>query len=186
MSFTFDTSGARRAGKRFKSMAAKFDQAKALGVSDLARRLIPQTVRDMQSTHNLGASRIRSNLGVQRNGDSLLLTGYDRATGLLNYGARASRRQGVLVSVRKDEGPARLSRAFVAVGLSANKLVLERSGPKRRMTKGNYVGQLKQPLVAKYGPSVAQLLRNADRRARLAQFSKTTLSTAIRRQLGRL
>ena len=33
--------------------------------------------------------------------------------------------------------------------------VFSRRGPKRRMTKGNYIGQLRQPIVEHYGPSVA-------------------------------
>ena len=47
-----------------------------------------------------------------------------------------------------------IAHAFIATGINSNKHVFLREGPKRKMMKGNYAGQMKQPLKSLYGPRV--------------------------------
>jgi hypothetical protein len=185
-----DARGAYRAGKRFKAMAGRMAKAEQLAASDLQRRILPEFVRDTQTTHNISPKRVRESSAVRRNGTAVELTGYDRPTGLLQFGAKASK-AGVTVTLTKATGPVRLRHAFVATGLGSNRQVFERTAYgkgafKRAMTKGNYKGQRRTPIEAKYGPSVAQILRDKQRQERLIQFAQRTLSAEIRRQLGRL
>jgi hypothetical protein len=63
---------------------------------------------------------------------------------------------------------------------------VRREGEKRRMTRGNYVGQLRQPLVIEYGPSVAQMLRKGRRPERLVEFARGVLRSEVERQLTSL
>jgi hypothetical protein len=102
------------------------------------------------------------------------LRGADRPTGLLQFGAKASRKLGVTVTVLKASGPTRLRHAFKAIGRATNPQIFERVGKKRF------------PIKALYGPSVAQMLRSPPRQRRLTEFSMTRLSAEIRRHLGRL
>lgn len=188
MGLKIDARGAYRAGKRFRSMASRMDKAESAAVSDLQRRLIPEFARDAQTTHNISAKRVRESSGVRRSGSVVELTGYDRPTGLLQYGAKVSRTAGITVTTLKSTGAFRLRHAFAATGLSGNRQIFTRDlkQPKREMTKGKYIGKKRRPIKAEYGPSVAQILRNKDRQARLSKFGQTRLSAEIRRQLGRL
>ena len=188
MAFQIDARGAYRAGRRFKSTAQKLAQAEELAAATLARRIVPEFVRDALETHNIKAARVRESSGVRRDGNVVTLTGYHRGTGLLQFGAKASRATGVTVTVTHARGPAVLRHAFIALGLSDNKHVFERdlSRPKRVMQKGNYKGERRQPIKSIYGPSVAQILRNPARQERLRNFAQKILSSEIRRQLARL
>lgn len=126
MAVKTDARGAYRAGSRFKSMAGRMEGAAKLAAVDLRRRIGPETVRDMQSTHNLAAARIRSGVSTQASGATVELRGIDRPTGLLQFGAKASRKLGVTVTVLKASGPTRLRHAFKAVGRAANPQIFER------------------------------------------------------------
>jgi Prophage minor tail protein Z (GPZ) len=174
VSVKVDSRGAYRAGARFKSMAGRMDKAEKLAAISLHRAIVPETVRDMGRTHNLAASRIRASLAARVDGTTVELRGLDRPTGLLQYGAKASRKVGVAVTVVKAQGPVRLKHAFKATGRSSNQQIFQREGKPRL------------PIKALYGPSVAQILRNPERQRRLVNFSMTKLSAEIRRQLGRL
>jgi hypothetical protein len=46
---------------------------------------------------------------------------------------------------------------FISPGLSGNRLVFERFGAKRKMTKGRYTGKMRQPLQAVPGMSAQEL-----------------------------
>lgn len=188
MGLKIDARGAYRAGKRFKTMASKMDKAESLAASDLQRRIVPEFVRDAQTTHNINAKRVRESSGVKRSGSVVELTGYDRPTGLLQFGAKASKTGGVTATTLKSSGAFTLKHAFAATGLSGNRQIFSRDlkQAKRAMTKGNYIGKKRRPIKAMYGPSVAQILRNKDRQERLYKFGQKRLSVEIRRQLGRL
>jgi hypothetical protein len=191
MSFRTDSRGAYRGGKRLKDYASKLEKAEALAAADLARRIVPELVRDAMTTHNISAKRVRESSAVRRRGTVVELTGYDRPTGLLQFGARGSRANGVTVTVLKAAGPVVLRHAFIAAGLGGNKQVFQRvaygkGAFKRKMHKGNYAGQYRTPIAAKYGPSVATILRDPKRQERLVKFSQNTLAAEVRRQLGRL
>jgi hypothetical protein len=190
MSVRVDSRGAYSAGKRFKGMASRMDKAESLAVADLQRRIVPEFVRAAQETYNINAKRVRESSGARRQGTAVELTGYDRPTGLLQYGAKETG-AGVVVQVRKDGPATNLGHAFIRPGLSGNKQVFSRvaygkGAYRRKMTKGNYKGELRTPIAAHYGPSTAQILRNQQMQERLIGFSQKRLSTEVRRQIGRL
>lgn len=190
MAVKTDARGAYRAGQRFKDMASRMAKAEQLAASDLQRRLVPEFTRGAQQTYNIASARVRASSAVVRRGNAVELTGYDRPTGLMQFGAKASA-SGVTVTVVKATGPVRLRHAFIASGLGSNRQVFQRvaygkGAFKRVMTKGNYKGQRRTPIDVKYGPSVAQILRNRQLQERLIDFSQKTASAEVRRQLGRL
>ena len=53
--------------------------------------------------------------------------------------------------------PLVLKHAFVAKMKSGRVGVFSRQGPKRAMTRGNYVGQMKQPIVEHFGPHATRV-----------------------------
>lgn len=184
MPVKFDVSGAVKAAERLSEFPRKMETATKRAVSSTSRSLPAEAKRAIQDRYNLKSRRITESLAVRSTGDAIELTGYDRPTGLLQYGARASKKSGVTVSVIRSSGPTKLRHAFAATGLSGNKQIFERKGAKRVMTKGKYIGERRQPLVAIYGPSVGQALRNKDIQARLGKFALEKLAFEINRQIG--
>lgn len=169
-----DPRGAYRAGARTKGMAAGMDTARSLALTDLARRIAPEAVRDMQTTHNLASTRIRASVSARRQGDGVELVGRDRPTGLLQYGAKFSRRRGVTVTIRKDGAPIVLEHAFAAIGAGGNRQIFKRDGKSRL------------PISGQFGPSPAQILRNKERQNRLVKFGGTKMAEEFVRQMERL
>lgn len=185
MGLLLDSAPARRAANRFRSTAESLDRAVGLGLTALQRRIVPEFIRDARATHNLKAVRLRESTATKRGADSVRLGGLDRETGLLNYGARASRYNGVTVTVLHATGASHLRSAFAAVGLNDNRHIFQRRGAKRVMRKGNYIGYRRQPIVALYGPSTAQILRDPARQERLISFAQRILSAEVARVLDR-
>lgn len=174
MGIRSDYAGATRAGKRFKSDGERMEKASLLALTDLARRIAPQSVRDMQTTHNLAPARLRASVSARRVGGGVELTGKDRPTGLLQYGAKSSKRNGVRVTIRRDGRAIEFERAFIAAGAGGNRQVFERKGRSRL------------PIGGKFGPSPAQILRNPERRERLGDFAHDVSVREFHRQMERL
>lgn len=141
----------------------------------LARRLPVQARRDMQDEYNLTTARINAGLDVRRDGSSaIVLIGRKRGIGLIEFGGRWRRGQpdGATARKRNAESPAVYGGTFIATGRNGNRQIFERTTRARL------------PLRALYGPSIADMLKNAARRERLADFAQTVLVTEINRQLG--
>lgn len=65
---------------------------------------------------------------------------------------------GVTAKIFKAGGaPLKLEHAFIAKMQSGRVGVFSRQGPKRAMTRGNYVGQMKQPIVEHFGPHATRV-----------------------------
>lgn len=190
MSFKADTRGAYRAGKRFKAMAGRMPKAEELAAADLQRRLVPEFVRAAREAYGILPKRVRESSAARRQGAAVELTGYDRPTGLLQFGGKGST-AGVTALIQRARGPTLFRHAFIATGLSGNRQVFERvaygaGAYKRQMRRGNYIGERRTPIEAKYGPSVAQILRNKQLQERLIDFSQQRIAAEIRRVLGSL
>ena len=173
MAVKIDTRGAVNASKRLRQFATSIEQVVPRAASDLARRIGPEASRQIRSTYNINATRLRESLTVTRTGDAVVLTGKDRPTGLTQFGAKASKRNGVTVTIRKDRAPVQFRHAFAATGRGSNRQVFQR------------VGKARLPIEAMYGPSPAEQLRNPEIRDHIVEFSQRTIAAEIRRLLKR-
>lgn len=66
-------------------------------------------------------------------------------------------KDGVTVQIFKAGPPLVLKHAFIAKMQSGHRGVFMREGPKRKMGRGNYAGEYKQPIVEKFGPHMARI-----------------------------
>lgn len=64
---------------------------------------------------------------------------------------------GVSVQIFKAGPPLLLKHAFIAKMQSGHRGVFMREGPKRKMGRGNYADEYKQPIVEKFGPHMARI-----------------------------
>lgn len=180
-----DLSGIARAAALVAKRAGDVDTIVQRARATLARRLPVEARRDIQGEYLLKATRVREAITTRNQGDAVELTASGRGVTLGNFRVTGGRNRKplkaqILVGGSMELYPDR----FIATGLGGSPLVFERSAkPKRRMTAGVNVGQLKEPLVVEYGPSVAQMLRRPDRRDRLAQFGQKILADEIQRLL---
>jgi hypothetical protein len=151
-------------------------------VQTLRRRLPVEARRDIQAEYDIQAARVRQDIGTREIPDGLRLTGYFRGIGLRNFRARQTRR-GVTAAPFRGRRTLREGSFFAGLN-SGNKQVVRREGPKRKMTAGRYIGQMRQPLVVEYGPSVAQMLRKGRRPERLADYAAGVLRSEVERLLA--
>lgn len=152
----------------------------------LLRRVPVEARRDITDEYNLKARRVSRDLRARGVADGVELRGRDRRIGVIEYGARWRRGQpgGATWQFRRDGGrEAYDPGAFIAAGLSGNRQVFIRSGAPRRMTRGRYIGQVRQPISAQYEGSVAVFLRDEARRGRLVDFAQQTLAAELDRLL---
>lgn len=183
MTAIYDVSAVFRTAEALDAAPDKFTQVKSRAMSSLARAIKPEAKRQVAGVYNLSPRAITDRLASRVTADAVELTGYYRSVGLLNYKAVASRQSGVSVTVLLSDGMQRLRHAFKAIGLGGNAQIFERRGRPRVMKKGKYIGKERQPLVARYGPAVAQSLRNPTIQRRLSDFAMTKISAEVRRQL---
>ena len=187
MAAKFDVSAAFRASARLRAIGREAETVDQRAASTLVRRLKPEAVRDIKSTHNLPAARIRENVDVRLVGNAVELIGAARGVTLASYGAKWTKATGVRVTTEIDEGVKVFRHMFIRPGLSNNRLVFQRRrGEKVEPKKGRYAGTgiKREPLDAKYGPSIATALRDRSRAERLEKFSMNVLAAEARRLVG--
>lgn len=153
----------------------------------LLRRLPVQARRDITDEYNLKAGRVARDLRARAVAEGIELRGRERRIGVIEYGARWRRGQagGATWQFRRG-GPREAydAGAFIATGLSGNRQVFIRAGAPRRMTRGRYIGQLRQPLSAQYEGSVAQFLRDDARRDRLLDTAQQIAAAEVDRLIA--
>lgn len=181
----FDLQGALAVSRNLGILEASLGKFQQRAIVTVKRRIGPEARRDAQREYNIKAKRFNKDLRVSTPAGGLRITGYFRGIGLRNFGHRERKRGGgVYGSVFKGKGLSFYRGAFEAPLLGdPNHHVVERFGPKRRMTAGNYIGQTRQPLVVEYGPTVAQMLRKGARPQRLADFALGILGAEMTRQI---
>lgn len=166
-----------------ESSLGKFED-RAIGTAK--RRLGTEARRDIQKQYNIKAGRLSKDLRVTSSVAGLRLTGYFRGIGLRNFGARQTR-AGVTASIFRGKRSLREGAFFVGLlrGQTplANQHVAKRGSPKRLMTKGSYVGKLRDPLVTQYGPTASQMLRKGNRPQHLADFALGVVGKEMARQV---
>lgn len=145
--------------------AASKDAPKAFKLALNASRRIAKKDAAQQSAnvYNVAEKRIEQDLTAKPiEGYEFKIIGRKRKRGpsLVAYGATKDAR-GLAVTVIKGRGRKIIRAAFIAKGAGgSNVLAFQRSGKKRIMKAGRYKGKLRQPIKAKYGPSVADMLTN--------------------------
>lgn len=146
-------------------------------VSDLTRGLLAQATRDIGAEYALRPSRIRKGLAVHRTTDYVDLVGSGDGIGIAQGYQGRQTKQGVVVTLKRAEGPVRFKHAFIqkpggrakATGSQA----FERAGK----------GAPRYPIDRIFSLNIADMLRNRERAERLADFGMRILSAEIARQL---
>lgn len=160
------------AAEHLRAVGKGMDTARTRAIGTLARRLPVQARRDIQQEYALKASRINAGLSVRREDDAVVLVGSKRGIGLIEFAGRWGGRktEGAVARVRTDEGPHVYAGTFIATGMSGNRQIFDRSTRKRL------------PIKTLYGPSLANMLRDDERRERLGDFAQDIAA----RELDRL
>lgn len=161
----------------------------------LVRRLPVEARRDIQAEYNIGAARVRDHLRATpvrdaastRYGSVQLRGQWKRGIGLLNFGARQTRK-GVSYSVYRGQRKTEAG-AFIARLRSGNQHAVQRYGEKtvqRTYTtrKGDRRTRMDQPIAVLYRSSIAQMLAKGRRPERLVEYSARLLEADVRRQVG--
>lgn len=183
MPASVDLTGLRRQIERLGKTQKAAEQAVKRARGTLARRIVVEARRDIQTEYTLPANRITAGLFTRNNGDAVELTGVARGVGLINYKSTGgTKRKPLMVQVRTGDAPTQYDNTyFRATGLNGNRQLFERLPEKRRMVAGNYKGRLRNVIRSTYGPSVAQMLRRPGRADRLAGVAQKILAAEIER-----
>lgn len=176
MPVTVDLAGLDDARNRLAQAGKDADLALKRARGTLVRRLPVEARRDIQTEYALGAIRIGRGLSVRVEADAVVLTGAKRGVGLIEFGGRWGGRRSAGATAQVHTGGGRTTRphTFIATGASGNRQIFERA-----TIGGRRAGRW--PIVAAYGPSVAQMLRRPGRAERLTDVAEGVLDAEIDR-----
>jgi hypothetical protein len=174
-----DLNGYLAAARNFGALSSRLSTLHSRAIGTLQRRLPVQARRDIQAEYQIGARRIAQDLQGRPTEDGVRLVGRFRGIGLRNFGAGQTRR-GVTAAVFRGRRSLR-EHAFLGVGANRNAQVFRREGPKREMKQGRYAGRRRQPLVAEYGATAAQMLAKGRRPERLIDYSRGVIAAEFAR-----
>ncbi len=174
-----DLDGVLSASRNLGALSSRLPTLHARAIGTLGRRLPVQARRDIQAEYQIGARRLAQDLQARATEDGVRLIGRFRGIGLRNFAARQTRR-GVTASVFRGKRSLR-EHAFLGVGVNRNAHVFRREGPKREMKQGRYAGKRRQPLVAEYGATAAQMLAKGRRPERLIDYARGVLGAESKR-----
>ncbi len=174
-----DLDGLLSASRNLSALSSRLPTVHARAVGTLRRRLPVQARRDIQAEYQIGARRLAQDLQSRATEDGLRLVGRFRGIGLRNFAARQTAR-GVTAAILRGKRSLR-EHAFLGVGVHRNAQVFRREGPKRVMQQGRYAGKRRQPLVAEYGATAAQMLGKGRRPERLIDYARGVLASEVER-----
>ena len=123
--------------------------------------------KEIRKTYNVKAKRLNREL-EKVSGDNRATSNKPRAIirakklgkgnpGLQNYGAKQTNK-GVSYRIRKDSGRKTRPNAFIAVMPKGGSGVFIRSGNKKIMTRGLYIGKERETIIRQVGPSIVQMM----------------------------
>lgn len=176
-----DLDGLLAASRNVSALSSRLPTLHTRAVGTLRRRLPVQARRDIQAEYQIGARRLTQDLQSRSIDEGVRLVGRFRGIGLRNFAARPTAR-GVTAAVLRGKRSLR-EHAFLGVGVNRNAQVFRREGPKRQMQQGRYAGRQRQPLVAEYGATAAQMLAKGRRPERLIDFARSVLAAESDRLL---
>jgi hypothetical protein len=177
----FDLTGGLAAARNLSALSARLVEVPPRAIATVRRRLPVQARRDIQAEYALPARRVNQDLTARQTDSGVRLVGRFRGIGLMQFNAREAT-GGVRATVLRGRRNLRKD-AFIAPGLGSNVQVFQRAGAKREMRQGRYAGKQRQPLVAEYGASVAQMLAKGRRPERLVDFARGVLAAEVDRLL---
>lgn len=177
----FELQGALEMERALAAVPGQLLLYRRRAISTLRRRLPVQARRDIQAEYNIKASRARQDLALRGTDTDLRLVGMWRGIGLRNFGARMTRK-GVTAAIFRGRRSL-IPNAFFAPLLGGNVQVVQRKGEKRLMRQGRYAGKQRQPLVTRYGATLAQMLAKGRRPERLVEYARGVLRDEMLRQL---
>jgi len=176
-----DLDGLLSASRNLSLLASRLPTLHTRAIGTLSRRLPVQARRDIQAEYQIGARRITQDLSSRTTDEGVRLVGRFRGIGLRNFAARPTKR-GVTATIIRGKRSLR-EHAFLGVGVNRNAQVFRREGPKRPMQQGRYAGKRRQPLVAEYGATAAQMLAKGRRPERLVDYARGVLAAESERLL---
>jgi len=176
-----DLDGLLSASRNLSVLASRLPTLQTRAIGTLSRRLPVQARRDIQAEYQIGARRITQDLQSRVTDEGVRLVGRFRGIGLRNFAARPTTR-GVTAAIFRGKRSLR-EHAFLGVGVNRNAQVFRREGPKREMQQGRYAGKRRQPLVAEYGATAAQMLAKGRRPERLVDYARGVLAAESERLL---
>jgi len=176
-----DLDGLLSASRNLSALASRLPTLHTRAIGTLSRRLPVQARRDIQAEYQIGARRITQDLQSRVSDEGVRLVGRFRGIGLRNFAARPTKR-GVTAAIFRGKRSLR-EHAFLGVGVNRNAQVFRREGPKREMRQGRYAGKQRQPLVAEYGATAAQMLTKGRRPQRLVDYARGVLAAESERLL---
>jgi hypothetical protein len=176
-----DLDGLLSASRNLSVLASRLPTLHTRAIGTLSRRLPVQARRDIQAEYQIGARRLTQDLSSRVTDEGVRLVGRFRGISLRNFVARPTAR-GVTAAIFRGKRSLR-ERAFIRRGLAGNEHVFRREGPKRPMQQGRYAGKQRQPLVAEYGATAAQMLAKGRRPARLIDYARGVLAAESERLL---
>ena len=179
MTMHADLDGDLAAARNLGALSSRLSTLHTRAIGTLRRRLPVQARRDIQAEYQIGARRLNHDLQAQSTEDGVRLVGRFRGIGLRNFAARQTRR-GVTAAVLRGKRSLR-EHAFLGVGVNLNAQVFRREGAKREMKQGRYAGKQRQPLVAEYGATAAQMLAKGRRPERLLDYSRGVIAAEVAR-----
>lgn len=176
-----DLHGGLAAARNLSALSARIAEVPPRAIATVRRRVPVQARRDIQAEYALPARRVNQDLTARLTEQGVRLVGRFRGIGLMQFNAHKAP-GGVRATVLRGRRNLRKD-AFIAPGLGSNVHVFKRAGAKREMRQGRYAGQSRQPLVAQYGASVAQMLAKGRRPERLVDFARGVLAAEVDRLL---
>ena len=176
-----DLDGLLSASRNLSVLASRLPTLHTRAIGTLRRRLPVQARRDIQAEYQIVARRLTQDLQSRTTDDGVRLVGRFRGIGLRNFAARPTAR-GVTAAIFRGKRSLR-EHAFIRYGVNNNEQVFRREGAKRVMQQGRHAGKRRQPLVAEYGATAAQMLAKGRRPERLVDYARGVLAAESERLL---
>jgi hypothetical protein len=178
MGVKFDVSGVLRTSARLRALPSEFEKARVRSVTKLQRALIPEATRDIGAEFALRAARIRKGLSVHRTNSYVDLVGDDAGIGLAQGYQGRQTKTGIVVTLRRADGPTRFRHAFIQEPGGRAKS----TGPQAFEREGR--GAPRMPIDRLFSQNIAGMLRDPERAGRLAAFGMRILDAEMKRILG--
>ena len=152
---------------------------------DLRRAANTESSRQITAIFNLSQQRVKQDLTVRDTTAGVIVSGPKRTISLLSYRFRPSPK-GLRGKVVKAGKSVQIPGAFIGTAIGGGTVPFYRHGTPRRMTKGRYVGQMRQPLKALHGPSVADQLKDTRVSIELRDRILARTGEQLRKRLSRI
>lgn len=166
---TYKVTGLKELATSFGKLGAATARGEARAVNRCGVTIIAAQSRAVVARVNLKVSRVKEAVKIRKKATpddpSIVIEAQARGINLIEFGGtwRGRKSPGATALVLREEGRHTYDGTFIANGLGGNRLIFdrERSKPKKLMTQGRYIGQVRQQIKALFGVSVySQFLRD--------------------------